>query len=145
MYKNILIATDGSELAAKAVQHGLTLAKMIGARATVLTVAKPFHIFTLEMSMVEDTSAEYRQRTQEYTTDILRSVADVAKAIGVPCETVQVEHEHPYQAIIDTAKSKGCDLIVMASHGRRGIAALVLGSETVKVLTHSKIPVLVHR
>jgi nucleotide-binding universal stress UspA family protein len=63
----------------------------------------------------------------------------------VACDTVQMEHEHPYQAIIDTARSKGCDLIMMASHGRRGIAAVVLGSETVKVLTHSKIPVLVHR
>lgn len=145
MYKNILIPTDGSELAEKAVQHGLTLAKTIGAKATVLTVVKPFQVFTLEMSMVEDTPAEYKQRTQEHTANILRAVADLAKVIGVPCETVGVEHEHPYQAIIDTAKSKGCDLIVMASHGRRGISALVLGSETVKVLTHSKIPVLVHR
>jgi hypothetical protein len=68
-----------------------------------------------------------------------------AKAAGVACEAIQVEGEHPYQAIIDTAASKWCDLIVMASHGRRGIAALLLGSETVKVLTHSKIPVLVHR
>jgi nucleotide-binding universal stress UspA family protein len=68
-----------------------------------------------------------------------------AKAAGVACDTVQMEHEHPYQAIIDTAKSKSCDLIVMASHGRRGIAAMVLGSVTVKVLTHSRIPVLVHR
>ena len=67
------------------------------------------------------------------------------RSTGVACEMVQVEHEHPYQAIIDTAESKGCDLIVMASHGRRGISALVLGSETVKVLTHCKIPVLVHR
>jgi nucleotide-binding universal stress UspA family protein len=67
------------------------------------------------------------------------------QAAGVACETIQVEHEHPYQAIIDTADSKGCDLIVMASHGRHGISAIVLGSETVKVLTHCKIPVLVHR
>ena len=66
-------------------------------------------------------------------------------AAGVACELVHVEHEHPYQAIIDTAGSKGCDLMVMASHGRRGIAAIVLGSETLKVLTHSKIPVLVNR
>jgi len=66
-------------------------------------------------------------------------------AAGVACETVQVEHEHPYRAIIDTAASKGCDLIVMASHGRHGISAIVLGSETVKVLTHCKTPVLVHR
>jgi nucleotide-binding universal stress UspA family protein len=73
------------------------------------------------------------------------AVTHAAQAAGVPWETVQVEHEHPYRAIIDTAGSKGCDLIVMASHGRHGIAALVLGSETFKVLTHCKIPVLVHR
>ena len=70
----------------------------------------------------------------------LGAAAEAAKAAGVACEAIQVEGEHPYQAIIDTATSKGCDLIVMASHGRRGIAALLLGSETVKVLTHSKIP-----
>jgi len=145
MYKNILLPTDGSELAGTAVQDGLKLAKALGAKATVLTVLKPFQVFTFEMSMVEDTPAEYKQRAQEQAAKILKAAADQAKAAGVVCETAQVEHEHPYQAIIDTAKSKGCDLIVMASHGRRGIAALVLGSETVKVLTHSKIPVLVHR
>ena len=75
----------------------------------------------------------------------LGAVARAARAAGVACETVQIEHEHPYQAIIDIAGSKGCDLIVMASHGRHGITAIILGSETVKVLTHSKIPVLVHR
>ena len=76
---------------------------------------------------------------------MLSSISVTANSAGVPCETLHVEHEHPYQAIIDTAASKGCDLILMASHGRRGIAAVVLGSETVKVLTHSKIPVLVYR
>jgi nucleotide-binding universal stress UspA family protein len=145
MYKNILIPTDGSELAGKAVQHGLTLAKTIGAKVTTVTVSKPFRVFTLEMGMVEDTSADYKKRIQENGAKILGAVAAEAKTAGVASETVQVEHEHPYQAIIDTAKMKGCDLIVMASHGRRGIAAFVLGSETVKVLTHSKIPVLVHR
>jgi nucleotide-binding universal stress UspA family protein len=145
MYKNILIATDGSELAGKAVLHGVALAKAIAAKVTVVTVMKPFRVFTLEMNMVEDTSAEYKKRVQEQTDKTLKAAADQAKAAGVACETVHVENEHPYQAIIDTAKTKGCDLLVMASHGRRGISALVLGSETVKVLTHSKIPVLVHR
>jgi hypothetical protein len=74
-----------------------------------------------------------------------RKTSVATQAAGVECETIQVEHEHPYQAIIDTADAKGCDLIVMASHGRHGISAIVLGSETVKVLTHCKIPVLVHR
>jgi nucleotide-binding universal stress UspA family protein len=145
MYTNILIPTDGSELAGKAVEHGIALAKRIGARATVLTVLPPFHMFTTDTQMLEDTPAQYEARMQEHAEKTLGAVAHAAQAAGVACEAVHVEHEHPYQAIIDTATSKGCDLIVMASHGRHGISAIVLGSETVKVLTHSKIPVLVYR
>jgi nucleotide-binding universal stress UspA family protein len=145
MYTNILIPTDGSELAGKAVQHGIALAKRIGAKATVLTVLPPFHTFTTDTQMIEDTPVEYKARMQKHAEKTLGAVANAAHAAGVACETIQVEHEHPYQAIIDTADAKGCDLIVMASHGRHGISAIVLGSETVKVLTHCKIPVLVHR
>jgi nucleotide-binding universal stress UspA family protein len=145
VYRNILIPTDGSELAGKAVEYGIALAKRIGARTTVLTVLPPFHIFTTDAQMLEDTPAQYKARMQAHAEKTLGAVAQAAQAAGVACEMVHVEHEHPYQAIIDTAKSKGCDLIVMASHGRHGISALVLGSETVKVLTHSKTPVLVHR
>ena len=144
MYTNILIATDGSELAGHAVQHGIDLAMRIGAKVTVLTVSPPFHVFTTDTQMIEDTAAQYQARMQQRAEKILGAVAHLSQAAGVACETVHVEHEHPYQAIIDTAASRGCDLIVMASHGRRGISAIVLGSETVKVLTHSKIPVLVH-
>jgi nucleotide-binding universal stress UspA family protein len=142
MYKNILIPTDGSELAGKAVQHGVALAKAIGAKVTALTVT-PLGV-TLVMGVVADTPADYKRRIRANAEKTLDVVADQAKAAGVACETLQVEHEHPYQAIIDTARSKGCDLITMASHGHRGFAALVLGSETLKVLTHSKIPVLVY-
>jgi nucleotide-binding universal stress UspA family protein len=145
MYKNILIPTDGSALAAKAVQHGIALAKRIGAKATALTVLPPFHVLTTDTQMLEDTPAEYKARMQEHAKKTLGAVAQIAQAAGVACETVHVEHEHPYRAIIDTAESKGCELIVMASHGRHGISAIILGSETVKVLTHSTIPVLVHR
>jgi nucleotide-binding universal stress UspA family protein len=145
MYKSILIPTDGSELAGKAVQDGITFAKEIGAKITVLTVTLPFRVFTLDPQVVEDTVDQYQKRVQANTAKLLGGAAKAAKAAGVTCETVQVEHEHPYQAIIDTAKSKGCDLIVMASHGRRGVSAIILGSEAVKVLTHAKIPVLVHR
>ncbi|MGA3305207.1 MAG: universal stress protein [Stellaceae bacterium] len=145
MYAHILIPTDGSELAGKAVGHGIALAKRIGAKITALTVLPPFHMFTTDTQMLEDTPAQYKTRVQENAKKTLGAVASAAKAAGVACETVQVEHEHPYQAIIDTAASKGCDLIVMASHGRHGISAIVLGSETIKVLTHTKIPVLVHR
>ena len=145
MYTNIMIPTDGSELAGKAVRHGIALAKRIGAKATVLTVLPPFHTFTTDTRMIEDTPAQYKARMQKHAEKALGAVADAAQAAGVTCETVQVEHEHPYRAIIDVAETRGCDLIVMASHGRHGVSALVLGSETVKVLTHCKIPVLVHR
>jgi len=132
-------------LAGKAVKHGANLAKCLGAKVSVLTVTTPYHIFTMETKMVENTPAEYTKGAQADAAKLLASAGDTVKAAGVACDTVQVEHEHVYQAIIDTANSKGCDLIVMASHGRRGISAIVLGSETVKVLTHSRIPVLVHR
>ena len=145
MYTNILIPTDGSELSEKAVQHGIALAQRIGARVTALTVLQPFHTFTTDTQMIEDTPAQYKTRMQQHAEKTLGAVAHAATAAGVGCGLVHVEREHPYQAIIDTAAAKGCDLIVMASHGRHGIAAIVLGSETVKVLTHSKIPVLVHR
>jgi nucleotide-binding universal stress UspA family protein len=145
MYQHILIPTDGSNLAEKAVLHGITLAREIGAKITALTVSEPFHIIAFEPAMLEDTSASYKKRTEEMAARTLGAVANAAKAAGIACETVHVEDEHPYKAIIDTAESKQCDLIVMASHGRRGMSAIVLGSETVKVLTHSKTPVLVYR
>jgi nucleotide-binding universal stress UspA family protein len=145
MYKHILIPTDGSELAGKAIKQGADLAKCLGAKVTILTVTSPFHIFSGEAMMVEYTLAEYTKESQAAAAKLLAAAADKAKAGGVACETVQLEYEHVYQAIIDTAKSRGCDLIVIASHGRRGISAIVLGSVTVKVLTHSRIPVLVHR
>jgi nucleotide-binding universal stress UspA family protein len=145
MYKHILIPTDGSELAGKAVHHGIALAKEMGAKITVVMVSMPFHVFTLDPMVVEDTPVQYKKRMDEYIARTLGAIADKAKVAGVTCETLHIEHEHPYRAIIEAANSKGCDLITMASHGRRGISALVLGSETLKVLTHSKIPVLVHR
>jgi len=145
LYKHILIPTDGSQLATKAVEHGLAFAKEIGAKVTVVMAWEPFHVFTFNRVSVEDTPELYRQHMQQLVGRTLGVAANAAKAAGVPCETVQVEEEHPYKAIINTAQSKGCDLIVMASHGRRGISAVLIGSETVKVLTHSKIPVLVHR
>ncbi|MGO8869331.1 MAG: universal stress protein [Alphaproteobacteria bacterium] len=145
MYTHILIPTDGSALAGKAVRHGIALAKRIGAKATVLTVLPPFHVLTTDTQMLADTAVQYKARMREHAEKTLGAVAKAARKAGVACDTLHLEHEHPYQAIIATAKSKHCDLIVMASHGRHGISAIVLGSETVKVLTHSKIPVLVHR
>ncbi len=145
MYTSILIPTDGSELAGKAVQHGIALAKQISAKVTALTAVPPFHTLTTDARMIEDTPAQYKARMHKEAEKILNAAVSCAKSEGVVCETIQVEHEHPYQAIIDTATSKACDLIVMASHGRHGVSAIILGSETVKVLTHCKIPVLVYR
>jgi len=145
MYKKLLIPTDGSDLAEKALEHGVALAKAVGAAITVLTVTRPYRLVTVETAMIEDTPAEYKANITAEADKTLRIAANMAKSAGVTCETLQVENDHPYEAIIDTAQSKGCDLIVMASHGRQGISALLLGSEAVKVLTHCKVPVLVHR
>jgi nucleotide-binding universal stress UspA family protein len=145
VYSHALIPTDGSRLSTEAVTHGVEFAKETGARVTLLTVTEPFHTFALSVDQVEDTPREYRTHMHERAARVLSSAAEVAKASGVSYEEVHVEDDYPYRAIIRTAEAKGCDLIIMASHGRRGISALVLGSETVKVLTHSTIPVLVHR
>src|ERR1700736_2356986 len=145
MYKHILIPTDGSDLSKDAVQYGISLAKSANAKVTGITVSTPFHVFAGNPDMLTDTSESYKKRMTTIATKYLGQVKDAAAGAGVSCDTVHVEHEHPFQAIIDEAKTKGCDLIVMASHGRRGISAIVLGSETVKVLTHSIIPVLVYR
>ncbi len=145
MHRHILIPTDGSALSQGAVEYGIALAKSVGAKVTVLTVSTPFHIFAAEPAMVTDTVEQYAKRTAALAARYLNAAKEVAFAAGVRCETLHVEHEHPYLAIIDTAAEQLCDLIVMASHGRRGISAVVLGSETTKVLTHSSIPVLVVR
>lgn len=145
MHSHILVPTDGSELSDEAVQYGITLAKAANARVTGVTVSPPFHAFSTDPEMIEETVETYRKRMNTVAAQRLDKVSDAAKAAGVNCEVVHAEHEHPYKAIIDIANARACDLIVMASHGRRGISAIVLGSETVKVLTHSTIPVLVHR
>ena len=141
MYKHILIPTDGSDLSQEAIEHGIALAKAVGARVTALTVTEPFYVSAFEPSMVE----QYKKHVAALATKHLDIAKNSASASNVPCELVRLEHEHPYQAIIDAAQARGCDLIVMASHGRKGISAIVLGSETVKVLTHSPIPVVVVR
>ena len=145
MYTNILIPTDGSDLAGKAVSHGVALARHIGAKVTFLTVSLPFHMLTTDTQMIEDTPAQHKARAQASAQNILAAASRAAQTAGVKSAARHSEHEHPYEAIIDTAETEACGLIVMASHGRRGISAMVLGSETVKVLTHCKIPVLVHR
>ena len=145
MYKHILIPTDGSELSDKAVKQGLALAKSVGAKVTAITVSETFHTFAIDPEMLTDTEEQYKIDCEARAEKYLSIAKNAATAAGVPYEGMHVMHDHPYEAIINAAKDKGCDLIFMASHGRRGMSAIVLGSETVKVLTHSKIPTLVCR
>jgi len=141
MYRHILIPTDGSDLSAQAVEHGVALAKALGAKVTFLTVSEPFYVSAFEPSVVE----QYEKYVAALAANNLDAAKRAADAAGIACELVSFQHERPYQAIIATAAERGCDVIVMASHGRRGVSAIVLGSETVKVLTHSTIPVVVVR
>jgi len=143
MPRHILIPTDGSALSQAAVEYGIALAQSVGAEVTVLTVSAPFHAFAVEHVIATDTSEQYAKQVAALAKRYLDAAKEIALAAGVSCETVHLELDHPYLAIIDTAAKKSCDLIVMASHGRRGISAVVLGSETNKVLTHTSIPVLV--
>jgi nucleotide-binding universal stress UspA family protein len=145
MYKHMLIPTDGSDLSWMAVRQGIALAKSLNAQVTALTVSPTFRTVTVDPVMVADTLEQYRKDSEAAAARYLGAANESAKVMGVTCEGLHVVSDYPYQAIIETAQSKGCDLIFMASHGRRGVAALLLGSETTKVLTHSKIPVLVYR
>ena len=145
MYKHILIPTDGSELSGKAIRQGVALARIFGAGVTVLTVSPTFHNLALDPVMVTDTPEQYRKDCEARAEKYLGAARVEAGIAGVPCELEHVVHDHPFQVIVDTAAAKHCDLIVMASHGRRGMAGLLLGSETTKVLTHTKVPVLVCR
>ena len=129
----------------QAVTHAVALAKALNAKLTVVTVSEPFHVLAVDPILLTDTPESYKARAAAFAAEYLREVEDKAAASGVRCNNVHVDDEQPYRAIIDTATKNGCDLIVMASHGRRGVSAILLGSETVKVLTHTSIPVLVYR
>lgn len=144
MFKKILLPTDGSELSAKAVQGALQMAKQLGASVAALTVVEPYSYSTLSEYRPESLE-DFEARNAQAAEERLAPVTKAAKEAGVACETVTVKSFSPYEAIIDTAKKLGCDVIFMASHGRRGLSAVLLGSETQKVLTHSTIPVLVYR
>lgn len=143
MYRNILIATDGSEIATKAARHGIALAKSLGSKVTVLTVTEPFYWY--DGNIPADLQPAYVGEARKEANIILTRLLDAAKSSGIHCEMVHAEQGPPYRTIIETAQAKNCDLIVMGSHGRGGLAAVVLGSHTLKVLTHTKIPVLVYR
>jgi nucleotide-binding universal stress UspA family protein len=150
MYRHILIPTDGSELAEHAVTNGLLLAKSVGAKVTVIIVEDPFDWLSVPETRASqrqalDALAQHNEQVKKHAASVLGRAADAAKHAGVPCDTMQVENARPYQAIVAAASDRGCDLIAMASHGRGGLSAVVLGSVTTKVLTHTKTPVLVYR
>lgn len=145
MFKHILFPTDGSPMSEDAMRTCLAFAKSIGARVTALHVAPEFHVMTTDTYMLEDTHDQYLKDTAEKGARVLAVVENAARALGVECETVLRRSDDPYIDILDEARERGCDLIAMASHGRRGIKALLLGSETQKVLVHSLIPVLALR
>ena len=145
MFKHILIPTDGSELSAIAVKNGVRFAKEINARITGLTVTMPFHLLAGDAVQLTESPDEHQRHAQARADAHLQLLRDEAGAAGVNCELLHRSAEHPYEEIIKTAKEQDCDVIFLASHGRRGIAAVILGSETQKVLTHTKIPVLVFR
>ena len=148
MYKHILIATDGSELAQKAEVAGLALAKAIGARATAVTVTEPWDAFSMaalaERGMPNPV-ADYDEAVATAANRVLWGVSEAAKRIGISCTTVHVKDKYPAEGIIETARERGCDLIVMTSHGRRGISKVLIGSQATKVVTLSPVPVLVYR
>jgi nucleotide-binding universal stress UspA family protein len=145
MFKQILLPTDGSDLSERAVLAGISFAKELGAQVVGLTVKPEFHTFTYKTEMLEDTEAEYKLASDQRAQKLLAFVSDAARSTGVPCTTVQLTSDDPYEAILQTAKERKCDLIIMASHGRKGIKGVLLGSETQKVLVHGDVPVLVYR
>ena len=148
MYKNILIATDGSELADKAASKGLALAQAVDASVKILTVTEPLSDSEIAAQM----EAGHSQAVETYNTlaedkakNILSAVASKAKNMDLICKTIHVPARHPAEAIIANAKTNECDLIVLASHGRRGFKKLLLGSVANEVITHSEVPVLIFR
>jgi nucleotide-binding universal stress UspA family protein len=145
MYKRILLPTDGTEFCERAIRHGIGLAKVVQAKVIGVTVTQPLHS-ALPRSLIPRNLADtIHSETVKLAEEKLAVIKRLALEAGVQVETVRQSSDHPWEAIARTAKDKQCDLIVMASHGRRGLSAVVLGSETQKVLTHSTVPVLVVR
>ena len=150
MYNHILISTDGSELAKKGVDQGLSLAKSLGARVTIITVTEGYPVIYADgrfggLVPGPDEMARFEAAQNEMAQRVLAPVEAAAKKLGVQVDTVHSPAGYPAEAIVDLAKASDCSLIVMASHGRRGLRKLVLGSQTSEVLANSPVPVLVVR
>ncbi|MER9654991.1 universal stress protein [Mesorhizobium sp. M0152] len=149
MYKHLLIATDGSELADKGVAHGLALAAALGATVTFVTVSEPYPIFAWGGAMAGYTAGDelvaYQEEARRYGQEVLDKCRTSAEGLGVRAKGLHIENKAPAEAILELSQTQGCDLIVMASHGRRGLGRLLLGSQTAEVLSYTEIPVLVVR
>ena len=147
MFKHILLPTDGSKLSAKAVKQGIDIAKKANGRVTALHVLPEFKLMVDDgITMISPAlKKRFDDEGKARATKLLKEIAQQARARGVRCATLCVSGDAPYEEIIRAARSKKCDLILMASHGRRGISSLLLGSETSKVLLHTKVPVLIVR
>jgi nucleotide-binding universal stress UspA family protein len=145
MYAHILIATDGSELGGRAVEQGLTLAKALGSKVTAITVTEPWTAAVSGEWAVAFPVEEYEKAAALNAQKILRGVTETAARIGVKCETVHIKDQFAAEGIVEEAKTRGCDLIVMGSHGRRGVVKFILGSQATRVLTHSATPMLIVR
>jgi nucleotide-binding universal stress UspA family protein len=144
MYKHILLPTDGSDLSKAAIKHGVALASTLGAKVTALVVSAPLKSLVVDLGAVTLAVEQYKELIAAQTAKYLDNVRKDVESAGVHCTTLCIEHDKPYEAIVDAAKDNGCDLVVMASHGLRGVSA-ILGSETLKVLAHSSVPILVYR
>jgi nucleotide-binding universal stress UspA family protein len=144
MFKRILVPTDGSDITMKAVASAIALAKSVGAQLYTISVKEPFPYSAIS-EMQPTPPQEFFDAQERIAAKRVAGVIEAAQAAGLACQGHTVEALHPWEAIIDHAKRQECDLVVMASHGRRGVTALLLGSETQKVLTHSTIPVLIVR
>jgi nucleotide-binding universal stress UspA family protein len=145
MYAHILIASDGSELGGRAVEQGLALAKKLGSKVTAITVTEPWTAAVSGEWALAFPVEEYEKAAAANAKKILSSVSELAARVGVACETVHVQDQFPAEGIVEEAKARGCDLIVMGSHGRRGFARFVLGSQAMRVLTHTTTPMLICR
>lgn len=145
MFKHILIATDGSELAGKAVEHGLTLAKELGARVTIVAVTEAIGAnLPWEVAAVMS-QEEYEKGVSRYANAVLAAATDRAHQMSISCSAVHVKDRLPAEGILEAAKANGCELIVMSSHGRRGLSKLLLGSQASAVLARADVPVLICR
>ena len=143
MYRCILLPTDGTEFCERAIRHGIALAKLVQAKVVGVTMTHPLHSALPRSLIPKNLAGIIHAETIKAADEKLAVVERLAREAGVQVETLRLSNDHPWEAIVQAAKDKRCDLIVMASHGRRGVSAVVLGSETHKVLTHSTVPVLV--